>query len=233
MKHSTEPTSLDETCLLSPEQFVEGLGNGNYSCFPGYLIKSVSQTIACFSVATDVHSFCRGLYVHLGRLEWKTNTWISKSSTESEFGPCLPMPAASASEEMKCKNHTGRTFDAVKITVLSACAAMADRIIRIWPMDDRSAWRRSLHQLIMCIVWWEIRLQFGLHSPSTTAQLWTGFSTRMSAPQSWPKPYMKVLCDMFGVMCSSVAVAQRFIASRDRRTTFLSIIPQIPRCRIW
>ena len=38
---------------------------------------------------------------------------------------------------MRCKNHTARTFDAVKITVLSACAAMADRIIRIWPMDDR------------------------------------------------------------------------------------------------
>lgn len=42
-----------------------------------------------------------------------------------------------ASLEMRCKNHTARTFDAVKITVLSACAAMADRIIRIWPMDDR------------------------------------------------------------------------------------------------
>ena len=38
---------------------------------------------------------------------------------------------------MRCKSHTARTFDAVKITVLSAAAAMADRIIRIWPMDDR------------------------------------------------------------------------------------------------
>ncbi|CAK9049003.1 unnamed protein product [Durusdinium trenchii] len=42
-----------------------------------------------------------------------------------------------ASLEMRCKQHTARTFDAVKITVLSACAAMADRIVRIWPMDDR------------------------------------------------------------------------------------------------
>ncbi|CAE7195129.1 unnamed protein product, partial [Symbiodinium microadriaticum] len=42
-----------------------------------------------------------------------------------------------ASLEMRCKSHTARTFDAVKITVLSAAAAMADRIIRIWPMDDR------------------------------------------------------------------------------------------------
>ena len=40
-------------------------------------------------------------------------------------------------KEMRCKSHTARTFDAVKITVLSAAAAMADRIIRIWPMDDR------------------------------------------------------------------------------------------------
>lgn len=37
MKHSTEPTSLDETCLLIPEQFVEGLWKGNYSFLPGYL----------------------------------------------------------------------------------------------------------------------------------------------------------------------------------------------------
>lgn len=40
---------------------------------------------------------------------------------------------------MRCKQHTARTFDAVKITVLSACAAMADRIVRIWPMDDRQS----------------------------------------------------------------------------------------------
>lgn len=55
---------------------------------------------------------------------------------------------------MRCKQHTARTFDAVKITVLSAAAAMADRVVRIWPMDDRlfkaedrpSELTRALHE---------------------------------------------------------------------------------------
>ncbi|CAJ1434089.1 unnamed protein product, partial [Effrenium voratum] len=59
-----------------------------------------------------------------------------------------------SSLEMRCKSHTARVFDAVKITVLSAAAAMADRVIRIWPMDDRlfkaderpSELTRALHE---------------------------------------------------------------------------------------